>query len=648
MIDALASSPLVQAIGATLVAFLWQGSAIGVAAFIVLSTLKRATAHARYVAACVALTTMAATVLVTFVREADRFHADVAAAASSPIAPVAPAGPEVDGTLTAVNVSAVVGRADAALPFVVIGWSAGVTLLTLHVLFGWLQIGRLRRRARAIDDDAWLSRLSRMAARLSVGRRVLLLESALVDVPAVIGWLRPAILVPASAFSGLAPWQLDAILAHELAHIRRADFVVNLAQRAIEIALFYHPAVWWVSSEIRREREHCCDDIAATCCDSRRDYAAALGALAALHARTPALAMGARNGDLIGRIRRLVDARSAASRSWSGGHIMVIVPAAMFLLASVSASATQSVAPDLPAVAAPAISPALSLRLPDPVEPPVVQPSPARVAVQATGRLSGDVRDDDGGVIPGVTVSVHAPGQFDRSVVTNTRGQFSFDNLALGTYSVRAGSLPGFQSVSVDVSVGAGETTVPFQLPLGMLTEHVRVAGARGNAATVTLGVAPAQSCDTWSDCFTAAGTAYGRGDFGATDALLNQAISLLRTERPGLFQLSVPRSSSFPPSSAGGTPIRVGGSITPPRKIVNVTPIYPPDALAAGVAGTVTMQAVIGKDGSVLSARILSGHPELNVSALDAVRLWKFTPTLLNGVPAVVNATVTVDFEIR
>src|SRR5205814_3969509 len=103
--------------------------------------------------------------------------------------------------------------------------------------------------------------------------------SALVDSPCVLGWLKPIILVPISATTGLSPQQIEGILAHELAHVRRNDYLVNLAQTVVETVLFYHPAVWWISRTIRQEREHCCDDIAAQTAGDARGYARALVAM---------------------------------------------------------------------------------------------------------------------------------------------------------------------------------------------------------------------------------------------------------------------------------------------------------------------------------------------------------------------------------
>src|SRR5208282_2469549 len=125
----------------------------------------------------------------------------------------------------------------------------------------------------------WQECMARLAKRLAISRKVCLWESAIAHTPAVIGWIRPVVLLPASAISGLAPSQIEALLAHELAHIRRQDYLVNLLQTAIETLLFYHPATWWISRQIRNERENCCDDIAAKTTESPVIYARALAKL---------------------------------------------------------------------------------------------------------------------------------------------------------------------------------------------------------------------------------------------------------------------------------------------------------------------------------------------------------------------------------
>src|SRR5207245_639661 len=131
-------------------------------------------------------------------------------------------------------------------------------------------------------------------------------RSALVEVPTLIGCLRPVVLLPASTLAGLSPAQLEALLAHELAHVRRLDYLVNLGQTTAETLLFYHPAVWWVSHRMRVEREHCCDDAAVAVCGDAVGYARALAELEGRRTLAPVLAVAADGGSLWSRVARLV------------------------------------------------------------------------------------------------------------------------------------------------------------------------------------------------------------------------------------------------------------------------------------------------------------------------------------------------------
>jgi hypothetical protein len=159
---------------------------------------------------------------------------------------------------------------------------------------------------------SWEQTLARLARQLHITRAVALAESTRVDVPTVIGWLSPLVLLPVSAIAALSPAQLEAILAHELAHIRRHDYLVNLLQTLVETLLFYHPAVWWVSRRIRIEREHCCDDLAVTLCGDPVAYVNALADLESLRStaapfrRADHIAMAATGGSLLHRVRRLL------------------------------------------------------------------------------------------------------------------------------------------------------------------------------------------------------------------------------------------------------------------------------------------------------------------------------------------------------
>ena len=180
-----------------------------------------------------------------------------------------------------------------------------------------------------------------------------IVSSIRISVPVVLGHVKPVIVLPAAALSGLSPAQLDAILAHELAHVRRHDYLVNLAQAVIETLLFYHPAVWWVSRQVRETREHCCDDLAVTVCRSRREYVHALLDLEQLRDSTPALALGATDGSLLARGRRLLapPQRAASAPRLAASVIALIVVAA----AVVGASFNSRVGSDLAGATAGAI-----------------------------------------------------------------------------------------------------------------------------------------------------------------------------------------------------------------------------------------------------------------------------------------------------
>ena len=196
-------------------------------------------------------------------------------------------------------------------------WMIGVLLLSARVAGGWMGVRKLKRGASPADAELE-DIVRRLQRRLRVSAPVRLCTSAAVRVPTAIGWLRPYILLPVTALTGLSEAQIVAILAHELAHIRRNDYLVNSLQTVIETLLFYHPAVWWVGRQMRLEREHCCDDMAVAVCGSAFEYASALAEMEQIRDRIPAPALAATGGDLLGRIRRVLGREDHRPRSLGG------------------------------------------------------------------------------------------------------------------------------------------------------------------------------------------------------------------------------------------------------------------------------------------------------------------------------------------
>jgi beta-lactamase regulating signal transducer with metallopeptidase domain len=276
----------------------WQGLGVTIVLWLALFLMRRRSAALRYAMSCAALALLVAMPAVTtwILYERPAPPAPIAAtpfaAAVRTAPPVAPADPRVHW----------LGLVETwTIPV----WSCGVLLLSIRMVWGCGRIAALRRRGDT-PDARLVAMLGALAKRMRVTRPVRLLLSPITDSPSVTGWLRPVILLPLSAIAGLTPDQLEAVLAHELAHIRRHDYLVNLLQMAAETLLFYHPAVWWISARIRHERELCCDDLAVQACGGALCYARALTALEKMRAARPALALGSTDGPLFLRIRRLV------------------------------------------------------------------------------------------------------------------------------------------------------------------------------------------------------------------------------------------------------------------------------------------------------------------------------------------------------
>ena len=240
---------------------------------------------------------------------------------------------------------------DRAMPWLVSGWLAGVLLLSLRLLGGWWST-RVLRVAGVSPVPEWCrAQLTTLSSRMRIARPVAIVSSIRVSVPVIVGHVKPVIVLPAAVLSGLSVSQLEAILAHELAHVRRHDYLVNLVQTVIETLLFYHPAVWWVSRQVRVSREHCCDDLAVTVCRSRQEYVHALLDLEELRASTALLALGATDGSLLARGRRLL---APAHGSPSSARLAASVIALTVVAAAVaSASFHEAVVPvfDEPPVA---------------------------------------------------------------------------------------------------------------------------------------------------------------------------------------------------------------------------------------------------------------------------------------------------------
>ena len=389
-IEGVLREPAAQAIGWALLHFIWQGAVVGVLAAIALRVLRHSDADVRYVVAAIALAVMATLPVVTAVQT---YHAATAAVAAPPAAelpakvtePAIETAPSLAAAEQPLDPTPAVDRwtvrsaiaslrdVEPWIPMLVLGWLLGVAFLTLRLLTGWFRVQRMKSHG-ATAAASLQAAVVRLSKQLHIYRPVQLLQSSRVDVPTVIGWLKPVILLPVSALSGLSHSQVEAILAHELAHIRRHDYLVNLLQALLETLLFYHPAVWWLSRRIRAERENCCDDLAVSLCGDPVAYARALADLEELRGAPGQLAMAASGGDLLLRVRRLLLASPASHDA--RGPVWVAGATALLLIFSVGVAVVSHAQPAEARAALTTIDDSGQYPPPPPAAPPA-PPTPA-------------------------------------------------------------------------------------------------------------------------------------------------------------------------------------------------------------------------------------------------------------------------------
>jgi TonB family protein len=316
----------VDAVGWSLLHFLWQGALLGLV-YRVLRPLCHSVG-ARYRLGMLTLSAMLLCPLVTFV-----YLWPAPALAPG----VAAAMPSIDVAATDTGSQGVAGGGmlESWLPWLVAIWFLGASAIGIRAFTQWRRLAWLVRNATIPLADC-AAVLARLRARFDIRRPVRLLGSLGIDTPMLVGWLRPTILLPISMLSGFTPQQIELIIAHELGHVRRWDYLANLLQVIIETVLFYHPIVHWISRDVREARESCCDDLVLALAEgSPVVYASALADLEELRLETTvaAPALAASGGVLLTRIRRIVGVQAVMHDTLprTGGWPVVLVLAASLL-----------------------------------------------------------------------------------------------------------------------------------------------------------------------------------------------------------------------------------------------------------------------------------------------------------------------------
>lgn len=439
-------------------------------------------------------------------------------------------------------------ESDSRLPLMLWLWALGAAANGAVLLLGIARLARLTKRARPLDDARWTQLVEQSRTDAGVTRTVDLLETDTSDVLATWGFMRSRLLVPRHA-RGWEEERVRIVLRHELAHIRRDDWIVQIAAEALRCIYWFNPLVWVACRWLRQDSEHACDDDVLAAGTPPRTYATHLLELARICRRpSPAWASAmlmAYPSTLERRIAAMLD--SNLDRRRASRRAIVLVAALIVCITL----------------------PAASLR--------ARQTSPLP--------LEGSVYDPTGAVMPDVALTLAGANETAVTTRTDASGRFEFPAIAPGRYLLSA-SLPGFKTLRYDIELRT----------------------ARDWDRAITLQVGDVQETIT------------------------------VEAER-------LPNAGTTPTK----VPVRVGGNIKAPLKVHDVHPTYPDTMRAAGREGVVPIEAMIGRDGHVASARVLSAqvHPDFAAAALDAVRQWRFTPTLLNGKAVDVVMTVSVTFKL-
>jgi Zn-dependent protease with chaperone function len=629
---------LVPALGWTLAHFLWQGALIALVLQLLLRTCR--TAKARHDLALAALALMAAAPVVTFAW--------------------------LKGDIEIVRVPAGFPGLNAGAghgweTFAVAAWLTGVAVLAIRTAGGLLLIERLRRSAAPLPS-AWTERCQALHRRMSGSLSVAFAQSEQIAAPLVAGWLKPMVLIPTAALVRLPVDQLEALILHELAHVRRLDAIANLIQSVVETALFYHPAVWWVSRRVRIEREHCCDDLAVAAVENPALYVGALQSIEALRA-APYGVLAANGGDLKSRAARILGLAAAPERPALSrtAAILILTAAATAMTHSVEVKAkpgaAMSPAPAAlvtrGAVGAASETPAMSPRDLAPA-PRIVLAEAASPSAAPLGAVATPAPQNPGPMVLAAAASP-APTQSVSPVVVTSQGKAppadiridmagSADDpghdLAIWPETAYQGKYDGLVSLRCrfDVHGLAERCEIVSETPAG------RNFGKAALEMRTTFKIAPAMGAD------------------GPIDATKIVAVRFRAPDTQFKESRTVPAFQSFGQMGQGSTSMDlISGNPLAMRRVTMLDyPVWAQaasfDDLAAaypakggGVEGYAVAHCTVQRSGALTGCQVIKEEPERREFGRAATRLAEAKFRVVPQLAAMHHATpLWVDVPIR
>ena len=510
-------------------------------------------------------------------------------------------------TLPAATAAPAGTTAAALLPLgLLVVWAAGSVVALVRRAVAARHARAAVRCARPIETGRVADAFARISAR-DGARGVALRSSPLCVSPCVAGLVRPVLLWPDGVDRQLTDAQLDAIVAHELAHVRRRDNVAAAAHAVVEILFWFHPLVWWIGARLTEERERACDEAVLQSGAAPDVYADGLLKVCECSLGAPAVGVAGIDGStLTHRIEAIMTPHTP--------HSLGRLRRALLVAAVVGLAA------------GPVAAGALNKRAP--------QASP--------GGITGVVTDQMGGYMAGVSITVRSASGMTRTAVSDDFGRYLIVGVPPGEYDVRF-TRSAFKAHSVmRVLVGDGtDAVVNATLEVGALSEALTLTSTpdappaidpSAPAMEAELLAQVAQAPDDIEGHLALAQLYYRQERFAESEASMRRAADLIAQRAAGQqsdFVVTLPQ----------------GGNVTEPRKIRDVKPIYPAIARTARVTGIVIIEATVAADGTVRDPRVLRSVPLLDAAALGAIRQWLFTPTRLNGVPVDVIMTATMSF---
>ncbi len=536
---------------------------------------------------------------------------------------------------TAVTVGTVTAAgAEPAATDMAVPWAAGVAALIaagIVLRLMWLAAGlahlrRLRRAGRRAGPGEAHEDLHRV-----IGARAEIRYVPGILQPVTFGAWRPVVLLPDALRE--CGWHIQrAVISHELFHVQRRDWIWTLGEEIVRAVFWFHPAMWWVISRVQLTREEAVDELVVLATGQRRTYLEALLAFADATPLAPAAAFARRRH----LYRRMLLISKEAVMSPTR---VVFTCAVMALVVAVGSWNAISAFPLMQGP--PAFE---SQNGPGPLERRAKPITPENPIPRRTYSVLPIYPPDAGAI--GLTVVVAVRATLDEYGRVGEARVLNMGVPASGVESDAAGrrALEAVRRAAVD-AVRGWQYDAPFDGPLAF-TVMLTFTPGDGTAAEAAGRVDDAVAVrpeDVSRPAAAVAGAIGGRGRAGAVDGAGGPG----RAGGRGLGAAPPPPPPPPPRQGSVDSPVRVGGAIRQPTKIRNVSPIYPQEAQDAKVQGIVIIEAVIDTEGRVGQARVLRSLPLLDQAALDAVRQWEFTPTLLNGVPTPVIMTVTVNFSL-